>query len=161
MLRRAVLPYLRQLLAVDDTPERTALAFTIGVFLAFSPLVGLHTFLGLGVAFLFGLNRVAVLLGVFVNNPWTLVPIYAAATYVGGIVVGFPAQTSLPDIGWKEFWNARFWWELLKQWRFLKQTLLGSLILSVVAATLSYPVALYLLKQTKSYREHRRALPRP
>ncbi|MFX9081388.1 DUF2062 domain-containing protein, partial [Acinetobacter baumannii] len=34
---------LRRLLALDDPPERTALAFSIGVFIAFSPFLGLHT----------------------------------------------------------------------------------------------------------------------
>ena len=35
----------RRLLALDDPPERTALAFAIGVFIAFSPFLGLHTIL--------------------------------------------------------------------------------------------------------------------
>ena len=39
MLRSA----LRNLLNTDDPPERTAWAFAIGVFIAFSPLLGLHT----------------------------------------------------------------------------------------------------------------------
>ncbi|MDQ1590256.1 MAG: hypothetical protein QOG71_883, partial [Pyrinomonadaceae bacterium] len=29
----------RRLLAVDDPPERTALAFSVGVFIAFSPFL--------------------------------------------------------------------------------------------------------------------------
>ena len=57
MVRRKFRHYLRRLLALDDTPERIALAFAVGVFLAFSPLLGLHTVLGLAIAFLFGLNR--------------------------------------------------------------------------------------------------------
>lgn len=161
MVRRAMLAYLRRLLALDDTPERIALAFAIGVFLAFSPLVGLHTFLGLVIAFLFGLNRVAVLVGVFVNNPWTLVPIYAAATYLGGVLFGFPSPPALPDMGWRQFWNVNFWLELLKQWRVLMPTLLGSIVLSVIAAILSYPLALYVLKQAKAYRAHRSPAPLP
>ncbi len=35
-----------RLLALDDTPERIARAFAVGVFLAFSPLIGLHLLLG-------------------------------------------------------------------------------------------------------------------
>jgi hypothetical protein len=58
-----MLKFLGRLLNLNDTPERIAFAFAIGVFLAFSPLLGLHTFLGLTLAFLFGLNRVAVLVG--------------------------------------------------------------------------------------------------
>jgi uncharacterized protein (DUF2062 family) len=142
---------LRRLLSLEDSPERIAFAFAIGVFFAFSPLLGLHTFLGLCVAFCFGLNRVAVLVGVFVNNPWTLVPIYAAATYVGGIVVGFPAAAALPDFGWSELWRSTFWVQLGQQWRLLLPMVVGSLILSVLAAVLSYPLALYLIHKGRQF----------
>ena len=152
MVRRAFRGWVRRLLALDDTPERIALAFAIGVFLAFSPLLGLHTVLGIGIAFAFGLNRVAVLLGVFVNNPWTLVPIYTAATYLGGLFVGFPAISALPELGWKQIWQSSTWIELAKQWRVLAPLCLGSLILSVLFAIVSYPVALYVLRQGRALR---------
>ena len=42
----------RRLLAIDDPPERTALAFSIGVFIAFSPFLGLHTLMATALAFL-------------------------------------------------------------------------------------------------------------
>ena len=48
------------------------LAYAVGVFFGFSPFLGLHTILGLVVAFAFNLNRVAVLLGVYSNLPWIL-----------------------------------------------------------------------------------------
>ncbi len=147
MVRRAVLGFLCRLLALDDTPERIALAFAVGVFLAFSPLLGLHTLLGLIVAFFFGLNRVAVLVGLFVNNPWTLFPIYAAATYVGGLLIGFPSSPPLPHFGWSKLWQGSFWVDLTRQWRLLAPLAVGSIILSVLFAVLSYTGALYLLKQ--------------
>ena len=66
----------RRLLALDDPPERTALAFAIGVFIAFTPLLGLHTILATLIAFLFRFNKIAIYTGTFVNNPFlTLVPI--------------------------------------------------------------------------------------
>ena len=52
--------WLNQLLHTHDTPQRTAIAYAIGVFFGFSPFLGLHTVLGLVVAFAFSLNRVAV-----------------------------------------------------------------------------------------------------
>ena len=42
----------RRLLALDDPPERTALAFAVGVFIAFSPFLGLHTLIATLIAFL-------------------------------------------------------------------------------------------------------------
>src|SRR5436190_22317603 len=74
---------LGQLLHVDDTPERTAAAFALGVFFGFSPFIGFHTLLGIAFAFLLNLNRVAVLLGVYSNLPWVIGPYYAIVTMVG------------------------------------------------------------------------------
>jgi uncharacterized protein (DUF2062 family) len=156
MLRGTAVQYLRRLLALDDTPERIALAFALGVFLAFSPLLGLHTLLGLTLAFIFGLNRVAVLLGVWVNNPWTLVPIYAAATYVGGFLFGFPSAHTLPPFDWGEFWHGGYWLRLIREWHLLRPIVLGSTILSFIGALLSYPAALYVIRHGKAFRFHHR-----
>jgi uncharacterized protein (DUF2062 family) len=149
-MRGRIETFLRRLFALDDTPERIALAFALGVFLAFSPLLGLHAFLGLIFAFFFGLNRIALLLGVFVNNPWTLVPIYAAGTYLGGLLVGFPSRPPLPRFDWQAVWSDGFWVQLVGQWHLLKPLLLGSSILSVLAAALSYAAALYFIRHCRA-----------
>jgi uncharacterized protein len=144
-----MMKYLRRLLNLNDTPERIALAFAIGVFLAFSPLLGLHTFLGLTLAFLFGLNRVAVLVGLFVNNPWTLVPIYGAAAYIGGMLIGFPVTAGMPEFGWQQMMHGKFWLQLVRDWRMIKPIVLGSFILSATSSVLSYPLVLYVLQRRR------------
>ena len=151
MLRKTIGPYLRRLLALDDTPERIALAFALGVFLAFSPLLGLHTVLGLIIAFALGLNRVAVLLGVWVNNPSTMVPIYLAAAYVGGLFVGFPPDRPMPQFAWGDLWHPSFWLQMFRHRHMLRPILLGSTILSFISALLSYPIALYVIRRGKSF----------
>jgi uncharacterized protein (DUF2062 family) len=75
--------WLEQLLHTHDTPRRTAAAYAVGVFFGFSPFLGLHTVLGLAVAFLLNLNRVAVVLGVYSNLPWILPAYYTLATVAG------------------------------------------------------------------------------
>ncbi len=80
--------WLDALLHIDDTPERTASAFALGVLFGFSPLLGLHTILAIVFAFLLNLNRVAVLLGVYSNLPWIIGPYYAFATMVGATITG-------------------------------------------------------------------------
>src|ERR671929_2301214 len=88
----------RRLLAIDDPPERTALAFSIGVFIAFSPFLGLHTILATLLAFLFRFNKIAIYTGTFINNPFlTLVPIIIASYGVGAFVLGRPLR--IPDEG--------------------------------------------------------------
>jgi uncharacterized protein len=150
MLRRVVVHYLQRLVSLEDTTRRIALAFAVGVFFAFSPLLGLHTLLGLLVAFLFGLNRVAVLIGVFINNPWTLVPIYTLAGWVGGLLVGFPNRQALPRFGWQEIWQSDFWLSLVRHGTILKPVLLGSAVLSVVTALISYLLALMIVSRGRA-----------
>jgi uncharacterized protein (DUF2062 family) len=156
MVRGKFYDYLRKLLALDDTPERVALAFAVGVVLAFSPLLGLHTILGLTIAFAFRLNRAAVLIGVFVNNPWTIVPIYTAAAYLGWYLFGFPASPALPDTQWTHLWYGSFWISLWKNGAVLKPVIFGSAILSVFAGLVSYPLALAVIRQGRAYRARHR-----
>src|SRR5215212_8095875 len=88
----------RRLLAIDDPPERTALAFSIGVFIAFSPFLGLHTILATLLAFLFRFNKIAIYTGTFVNNPLlTLVPIILVSYAIGAFALGRPL--ALPHEG--------------------------------------------------------------
>lgn len=140
---------LRRFAALDDTPERIALAFSIGVFISFSPLLGLHTVLGMFIAVFFGLNRMAVLTGLWVNNPWTLLPVYSAATYLGRKLVGFPT-VSLPMFHFHELWHARYWIELAHDWPILKPLALGSIVLSITAGSLAYAITLLWLRRVKS-----------
>ena len=87
--------WLDQLLHTHDTPQRTAAAYAIGVFFGFSPFLGLHTVLGLVVAFAFGLNRVAVLLGIYSNLPWILPAYYSLATLLGAMLLNVDVPPGL------------------------------------------------------------------
>src|SRR5215208_8002066 len=87
--------WLDQLLHTHDTPERTAAAYAVGVFFGFSPFLGLHTVLGLVVAFAFNLNRVAVLLGVYSNLPWILPAYYTLATTLGAAILQYDVPPRL------------------------------------------------------------------
>src|SRR6266487_2552637 len=87
--------WLGQLLHTHDTPERTAAAYALGVFFGFSPLLGLHTVLGLVFAFAFDLNRVAVLLGIYSNLPWILPAYYTLATLAGAAILRVEVRPGL------------------------------------------------------------------
>ncbi|MBI5142909.1 MAG: DUF2062 domain-containing protein [Nitrospirae bacterium] len=97
-MKRRFRESLRQVLAVDDTPHRIALAFAIGVFIAMSALLGLHTILGLAIAHLMRLSKRVMLVGVYVNNPWTMVPIFTFCVWIGLLFTGGDAK--VPAIDW-------------------------------------------------------------
>jgi len=78
---------LKSLLHLQDPPHRTSLAFGVGVFIAFSPFLGLHTVIAIALAFALRLNRVAVLAGAWINA-WALAPSYAFGTFIGAVLLG-------------------------------------------------------------------------
>lgn len=147
------------LLHIDDSPERTAAAFALGVFFGFSPFLGLHTVLGLVFAFLLNFNRVAVLLGVYSNLPWFVAPYFAFTTMVVGAPItghrippGFRQQ--VVDLFELSLFQGDFWHRLMVILTpFLWPYLVGSLIGAVVLATLAYPLALGFVTSRKRIRE--------
>lgn len=95
---------LKSLLHLRDSPHRTALAFGAGVFVAFSPFLGLHTIIAVAIAFAFRLNRVAVLAGAWINV-WALAPCYAFGTFIGAFLLGVDAG-DLTAIDWGQGMDA-------------------------------------------------------
>lgn len=149
---------IKQLLHIEDSPERTALAYALGIFLGFSPFLGLHTIGGIVVAFLFRMNRVAVLLGVWTNLPWWIIPYYTVATWVGMKVIGFQIDPAvLAEIfrlGLNEgFIQSDFWNRLASQSDLLLAFGVGSLILGTMLSFIAYPLSLRWIKFYRSRRK--------
>jgi len=148
----------RKLLHIEDTSERTALAYAAGIFLGFSPFLGFHTLMGVAVAFLFRLNRVAVLLGVWSNTPWWIVPYYSISTWVGMWVVGIRVDQGgmmeMFRLGMeKGFLGTNFWTSLVSQSGLLLSFTVGSLILAALLSLAAYPLSLRWIKFYRSKRE--------
>lgn len=137
--------WLEQLLHTHDTAQRTAAAYALGVFLGFSPVLGLHTILGLILAFALNLNRVAVLLGVYSNLPWILVPYYSLATWLGATILRAAPPTGLVEAfvtalqkrSSSEFVSAFVALEPVF-WAFTLGSTLGATLLSVIAYEVSF-----------------------
>ena len=140
--------WLSHLLHTHDTPQRTAVAYAIGVFFGFSPFLGLHTVLGLIVAFTFNLNRVAVLLGVYSNLPWMLPAYYSLATIGGAALLRVEVPPGLLR-ELTEALSAASWGEFKTLAHALTPLLwaygLGSLIGAVALAVTAYRVSLAMI----------------
>ena len=140
----------RRLLALDDPPERTALAFSIGVFIAFSPVLGLHTILATSMAFIFRFNKVAIFGGTFINNPLTLVPIIIASYAIGAFLMGRPLRISHEGLELLEHphpLTAGYYRKLLwESWQVVWPFTIGATALSLVCSVIAYPVTLRLLR---------------
>jgi uncharacterized protein len=151
--------WMSTLLHIDDSPERTAAAFALGVFFGFSPFLGFHTILGLAFAFLLNFNRVAVLLGVYSNLPWFVAPYFAFTTMVIGAPItghrippGFRQQ--VVDLFELSLFQGDFWHRLVVILRpFLLPYVVGSLIGAVILAVVAYPLALGFVTSRKRIRQ--------
>lgn len=153
--------WLQTLLHTHDTPERTAAAFGLGVWVAFSPFLGLHVVMGVALAFLLRLNRVAVLAGLALNLPWVVVPYYAAATMLGAWIIRAPIAPSLPN-KLEQAWDLPEWGLRAKAvaevlWPLVWPFTLGSLISSLVLAVAAHQICLRFLQARRRHHLHAEA----
>ncbi len=137
------------LLHLEDTPHRTAVAFGLGLWLAFFPILGIHTGLALLIAFLFRLNRAALLVGVYFSNPWTVAPLYIAGTMLGCAVLGVPTD-ALEQIDW-ELHGLEFYRALAVHLRpFLWPFVVGNTALGVLAGLIGYVALRFVLERRRT-----------
>lgn len=123
---------LAQILHLQETPHRTALAFAIGVFIGFAPHYLFHTASVVFCAWAFRLNVVALFLGSFINNPWTLIPILAASLYTGLLLMGkAPSMT----IEWDQL-TIENMFEILAP--YLVPFILGACTLAILGFVVAY-----------------------
>ena len=129
----------RQALHLGETPQRTAAAFAIGVFIAFTPTYGLHCASAVFLAWAFRMNLPALLAGTLINNPWTVAPILGATMWTGFFLLGMP---DAPDVSWEHL-SIFTLYESIRP--FLLPFTLGALTLSVLGALLAYPLGLLMI----------------
>lgn len=130
---------LRQVLHLQESPERTALAFAIGVGIAFCPFYGFHTILVVFATWVFRLNFIAVMTGNLLNNPWTTVPVLGLTYWTGAFILG---RTDSPSFDWNDLSFGAIYEQVMP---YAVPFLLGGIVLSVLAAVVSYPLAYYLI----------------
>ena len=158
LTRSLIRRWLDRLLHIDDTPERTAAAFALGVFFGFSPFLGLHTLLGVLFAFLLNLNRVAVLLGVYSNLPWFLGPYYVVTTMMGARITGHRLppgfRMQLRDLFELSLFQGEFWTELGVVLKPLGLSyVVGSTIGAVLLAAAAYYLALAFIASRRRLKD--------
>ncbi|MCE5312232.1 MAG: DUF2062 domain-containing protein [Nitrospiraceae bacterium] len=132
------------ILSINEPPHRLAAAFALGVFWGMSPLLGLHTVLGIGVSWMLRLNKFVTIVGVYVTNPWTIVPIYTFATWIGSLLLG--VDDIIPDIDWHNV-NYKMMIDELRPllWPFV----VGSTVVGTVSAIISFLIVYYAAKRKK------------
>jgi uncharacterized protein (DUF2062 family) len=143
-----------QILHADDPPHRLALGIAVGIFVTFTPLMGIQMLLSVFLAWLLKANKVVGVPIVWISNPLTFIPIYYPCYALGCKLLATPVYT------WQEFttlWQAvvdpnkswgekvRFGWDSLVD--FIGPLFLGCLIVATIAGLLTYYISLFAIRQ--------------
>lgn len=138
----AIREKLRLILTVRESPVRLSLSFAIGVFIGMSPFLGIHTILGIICAYLFRLNKFVTIIGVYITNPWTIIPIYTFSTWFGAKILG--VERVIPSIDWERITLSRLLSELGP---LLKPFVIGTLFVGFISALISFVIIYYLVRK--------------
>lgn len=125
-----------KLFRINDSPQKIALGFALGVFIGVMPVMGpTDAFL---LSLLFRLNRASALLGCLLTNTWTTVLTFILAVKTGSAIM---------KVNWHSVYAATqqllikfHWLDLLKlsALKILLPVIIGYIIISLAFAFLSY-----------------------
>jgi uncharacterized protein (DUF2062 family) len=131
---------LHKLFTLNDTPKKIALSFAIGVFISITPTFGFHTILAIIIAFLFQLNKISIIIGTLLNNPWTTVFVYALSYKIGALLL----NTKLNVIN-----NFSIDFLLHKGLHIYLITWFGSIIIAIPVSVFFYFIVKFVLEKRK------------
>ena len=133
-----------KLVKIDDSPQRIALGFALGVFMGILPGVG--PLASLALAVVFKINRVAALAGSVLTNTWFSVVSFVLAVKIGAVLTGTNGEELysqckflFQDFHWKRLFDVA----IIKM---LKPLAVGYGVIGVGAGLMAYGVTLSILK---------------
>ena len=139
-----------KLIKINDSPQKIALGFSLGVFLGILPGVG--PVAALILAALFKVNRMAALTGSLLTNTWISIVTFVLAVKIGSFLTGADwlgvysqCKVLVENFHWKNLWNI----SLVK---ILHPVLIGYSVIGIGLALGTYIFALVILKKPKATR---------
>lgn len=138
---------LQKLKLINDSPQRIAVGFGIGVFLGIMPGFGIIA--ALIAAAILKVNRVSIILGTLLTNTWLSLLILILSIKVGSGIIG---------VDWKDVYNQ--WSLLIKDFSWKKITslslhnvvypvIVGYIVISIFLGILAYLFALIIIKRMR------------
>jgi len=169
--RRIVIPFrtvFKWLVRLRRSPRAIAGGFTLGMFIAFTPTIGFQIPLVILLATLLNMNRPAAILSVWVTNAATMAPIYTFNYWVGSLFLSGPPVSEV----YNAFMNVAAEvvkidiWEVYDQFKtmvalgteIIGPLVLGSVIVGLVAAVLTYLLSITLIHTFLRRRQKRQRL---
>lgn len=151
-LNRAFNYWGHRLARLPGSAHAIAAGFACGAALSFTPFLGFHFLLSMGLAFIVRGNYLASVIGTAVGNPWTFPLIFALTYKVGVMITGVDVSGDLPAFKWsmlREHFMVTFdtfFWPLM----------VGSIPLVIIVWFLVYFPLRTVLRRYKQRRLERR-----
>lgn len=133
------------ILHANETPRELSLGIAVGIFVAFTPTIGIQMIVAGFLAWLLGANRLVSIAMVWISNPATMLPIFWYCYRVGcAFLVMEPigkqwwAELAKPPDGW--WTSVQFFWSRILA--IATPLWLGGTIVGLVFAYVSYYLSL-------------------
>lgn len=156
--KRIIIPFrsvFKWLVRLRRSPRAIAGGFTLGTFIAFTPTIGFQIPLVIFIATILNLNRPAAVLSVWITNAATMAPIYAFNYWVGSLFLPGPPVSEVYDTFVKvakelvkiDIWKLReqFSTMVALTSEIIVPLTIGSIIVGLAAAVLTYLVSITLI----------------
>lgn len=128
----------KKLFKINDTPQRVAIGFGLGVFTGIFP--GAGPLAALFLAFVFRANRASALIGSLLTNTWLSVVTFLLAIKTGSAIFKVDWQTVRAG-----FSSSIGNW----QWQVFLPVISGYIIIALALGIIAYAAALLILKWRK------------
>ncbi len=128
---------------INDSPQRIALGFGLGVFLGILP--GTGPLASLVLATLFCVNRASALLGSVLTNTWLSFITFLASIKIGSFFLGLEWQRV--KTGWEGLITNFSWRSLLdiSSFQIILPVALGYLVIGLISGALAYLIVIIIL----------------
>lgn len=134
---------IRKILLLDCPPSRIAAAAAVGVIIGFSPYIGFHTVIAIGLSFAFNLPLYPLIVGAYITNPLTFIPVYTLCYKFGEMVTGQTAELPV------NFHDMSFAALLKTAKTFFVPFFTGAHLLGLILGAFTYILTYYLVKKYK------------
>ena len=136
--------YLR-FVRLRGSPEEVARGMALGIFIGMTPTMGIQMPIALFFAMILRENKIAAVLGVWISNPMTVIPIYTFNFQIGKYLLGSP-DLNMPNFSSME--------EMFKiGYDLLIPLTAGSIVVGIVSAAVAYIATLYFYTGIKYEKE--------
>ena len=171
LFRPAVIFIKFKILHVDDTSQRIARGVAVGLWIAFTPLMGFHMILALAAATLLRANKALAMMLVWLSNPFTILPIYWPCYLLGRFLIGRLHHASVQPGQIRELlgnlfsfpkmitclYSADFWKELAIVFgKIGLEVTVGGFVIGTLAAIIGYFTTRWIVTSHRAKSKRRR-----